>query len=288
MVEVEKAPGIPMPEDINDVSAVQEDKLHISDVNSEVFKASCKLWVIFAIIAKRYYGEDGTPGQSASVEFAEGTYRQLLDWADELPLELVRRPGSCHGVQMLHIYFHAIITDLFRPLLQGELTSAPLRTFKANNGTPQTVYHASVEQMKRLLLSHRSEMGPEVLSIFWQSCVIYVANAVIHGGDDQQERQFYVHLCLTGLRELYLSYRVSGTIVKAIAGMAIHNGVLDKDQAIDIRRRLEETAGRFEMDTQVVGSWLVDLDLAVTDSASAQGGKLAEDFDCICGVEGDN
>jgi hypothetical protein len=127
-------------------------------------------------------------------------------------------------------------------------------------------------------------MGPEVLSIFWQSCVIYVSNAVIHGGDDQQERQFYVKLGLTGLQELYLSYRVSGTIVKAIAGMAIRNGVLDKDQAIDIRRRLDETGRRFEMDTRVVVSWIVDLDLAVTDSAGAQGSKLAEEFDCIGGA----
>ncbi|KAM0231510.1 hypothetical protein ACHAP5_011041 [Fusarium lateritium] len=101
MVEVETAPRIPMPGDTDDVSAAKEDKLHISYVNREVFKASCKLWVIFAIIAKQYYREGITPSQSAPVEFAEGIYRQLLDWADELPLELVRRPGSCHGVQML-------------------------------------------------------------------------------------------------------------------------------------------------------------------------------------------
>lgn len=131
-------------------------------------------------------------------------------------------------------------------------------------------------------------MGPEVLSIFWQSCVIYVSNAVIHNGDDQQERQFYVDLGLTGLQELYLSYRVSGTIVKAIAGMAIRNGVLNKEHTVDIRRRLEETARRWEVEPQVVGSWIIDLDLAVTDSAGAQASKLAEDFDHIGGDEGDN
>jgi hypothetical protein len=287
-VEVEIEPGIPLPEDIDGVSAVQEDKLHVSHVNGQVFTASCKLWVIFATVAKRYYRESDMSDHTASVEFAEEMYRQLLGWADELPLELVRRPGSCHSVHMLHIYLHAIIADLFRPLLQGEFSSAPLRTFKANNATPQTAYDASIGQLKRLLLSHRSDMGPEVLSIFWQSCVIYVSNAVIHSGDDQQERQFYVNLGLTGLQELYLSYRVSGKIVKAIAGMAIRNGVLNKHDAVDIRRRLDETARRFEMEPQVVGSWVIDLDLAVTDSAGAQAGKLAKDFDHIGGVEGDN
>ena len=190
------------------------------------------------------------------------------------------------------IYLHAIITDLFRPLLHCGLSSAPLHTTKANKTTPQAAYDASIGQMKRLLLSHRTDMGPEVLSIFWQSCVIYVSNAVIHGGDDQQERQFYVNLGLTGLQELYLSYRVSGRIAKAIAGMAIRNGVLDKGQVIQIRKRLEETAMRFGLETQtqtqMVGKWIVDLDLAVTDSAGALGCKLAEDFDCVDGDEEDN
>ncbi|RBR07086.1 uncharacterized protein FIESC28_10832 [Fusarium coffeatum] len=284
MVHVHTAPELPMPGGFEDDSRIQDGKLHVSRVNGQVFRASCKLWVIFATIVKRYYGQSDASDQTPSVEFAEKIYRQLLGWADELPLELVRQPGSCHGVHMLHIYLHAIITDLFRPLLQGEFSSAPLRTFEADNATPQTVYHASIGQMKRLLLSHRSDMGPEVLSIFWQSCVIYVANAVIHGGEDQQERQFYVKLGLTGLQELYLSYRVSGKVVKAIAAMAIRNGVLDKDQAVDVRRRLEETAGRFEMDSQAVGKWVIDLDLAVTDFAGAQVGKLAEDFDSIGGV----
>ncbi|RGP77968.1 nitrate assimilation regulatory nira [Fusarium longipes] len=288
MVTVETAPSIPMPGDVDDYSAIQDDRLHISHVNGEIFKASCKLWMVFGIIVRSYNREMNMPDQTATVEFAEEIYRQLLVWADELPLELVRRPGSCHGVHMLHIYLHAITTDLFRPLLQSDLSSAPLRTFKANNATPQTVYHASIRQMKRLLLSHRSDMGPEVLSIFWQSCVIYVANAVIHSGDDQEERQFYVNLCLTGLQELFLSYRVSGEIVKAIAGMAIKNGVMDKDQVFNIRRQLEETAGRYEMDTLAVGNWVIDLDLAVTDSTGARGGKLAGDFDQMGGTQGDN
>jgi len=285
MVQVETAPELPMPGGFDDDSLIQDGKLHVPRVNGQIFKASCKLWVIFTTIAKRYYGQSDA---TASVDFAEETYRQLLGWADQLPLELVRRPGNCHGVHMLHIYLHAIIGGLFRPLLQGESSSAPLRTFKASNATPQTAYDASIGQMKRLLLSHRSDMGPEVLSIFWQSCVIYVSNAVIHSGDDQQERQFYVNLGLTGLQELYLSYRVSGQIVKAIAGMAIRNGVLNKEHAIDIRRRLGETARRFETEPEVVGSWIIDLDLAVTDLAGGKAGKLAEDFDHIGGDEEDN
>ncbi|KAF4986939.1 hypothetical protein FGRMN_10611 [Fusarium graminum] len=287
IVEVNTAPGIELPGDIDQVLAAEEDTLTTPSVNGEAFKASCRLWMMFSSIAKTYYREGIAMSDIASVEFAERVYQQLLAWANELPLELTRLPGSSHSVYMLHIFFHAIITDLFRPLLQGELASAPLRTFKANNATPQTVYNASIRQMKRLLLSHRSEMGPEALSIFWQSCVIYVANAVIHGGDDQDERQFFVQLCLSGMQELFLSYRVSGIMVKGIAAMAIGSGALEKSQVAELRHQLEETARRYETDeAEQVVSWVLDLDLAVTDLAGAQGGKLADDFDSIGGVIG--
>jgi hypothetical protein len=120
------------------------------------------------------------------------------------------------------------------------------------------------------------------LSIFWQSCIIYVANAVIHGEDDQEERQFFVHLCLAELQELFLSYRISGIIVKGIAGMAIEEGILEESRASQIRGRLEEIGQGRELGnkgSEVMASWVLDLDLAVTDLVHAQGGKLAEKFD---------
>lgn len=129
-------------------------------------------------------------------------------------------------------------------------------------------------------------MDAEVLSIFWQSCIIYVANAVIHGGD-YQERQFFVQLCLAGLKELFRSYRVSGIAARGIAGMAVRKGILQESQVPHIRQQLEEIAGRFERDSQtdsVVANWILDLDLAVTDSVGAQGGKLAEVFNYMGGT----
>jgi hypothetical protein len=146
--------------------------------------------------------------------------------------------------------------------------------------------------MKRLLLSHRLEMGAEVLSIFRQSCIIYVANAAIHGEDDQEERQFFVHLCLAELQELFLSYRVSGTIAKGIAGMAIGEGILEESRASQIRGRLEEIGqgrelGNIGSASEVMASWVLDLDLAVTDLVHAQGGKLAEKFDSMGENEGE-
>jgi hypothetical protein len=74
-----------MPGDI-DIALAAGDEVPVSlPERIEVFRAMCKLWTIFASIAKIYYGPD----------------RQLLTWADELPLGLVRQPGSSPAIYLM-------------------------------------------------------------------------------------------------------------------------------------------------------------------------------------------
>jgi hypothetical protein len=85
--------------------------------------------------------------------------------------------------------------------------------------------------MKRPLLSSRLEKGVEALSIIWQTFVLYVANGTLHGKIDNKEKiQILISLCLTGLEELFLSYKVAGIMVKGITGMAIRQGVVEQSQ----------------------------------------------------------
>jgi hypothetical protein len=101
-LEVKTAPGIVMPGDIDDVLAAEEDELNVPSVHGEVFKASCKLWMIFAPVAETYYSQGINMSTStASLDYAEKTYQQLLSWADELHLELVPQVGNSQGIHML-------------------------------------------------------------------------------------------------------------------------------------------------------------------------------------------
>ena len=69
----------------------------------DTFKACCQLWVIFHQVLWSYYGQKqtGVPSQRVPIEFAEGIYRRLIMWADDLPLNLVRNELSNHGVMMM-------------------------------------------------------------------------------------------------------------------------------------------------------------------------------------------
>jgi hypothetical protein len=127
------------------------------------------------------------------------------------------------------------------------------------------------------------EFGLEALSVLWQTGVVYVANAAIRDeSSSKDEMQFFMHLCLVGLEELSLSFRVFGSITRGVLGMAVRQGAIEQHQVRRARRRLKKIEQHFLLDIgsdEIMARWMVDLDLAVTDPIHAEGGKLAEDFD---------
>ncbi|CZR43818.1 uncharacterized protein FPRO_07265 [Fusarium proliferatum ET1] len=286
--ELDFPPRLFMPGDVEAVIAAEEGG-QVLPPTSEVFNATCKLWTIFTAVTKAYYGQHDHIwlDQRNALDFAEDIYRQLLAWADGLPLSLVRCEGSSHAVFMLHTYYHAIITDVFRPFVNMMNHSRlMLRTFGTDRATPKAVYHASIRQMKRLLLSYRLEFSLEASSVLWQTCVIYVVNATIRDAEtNRDEMLFFLHLCLAGLKELFMSYRVFGSITKGILGIAIREKVLSHQELCRYLGRLKTIGERYKVKDDdnemsgVMAKWIIDLDLALTDPELAQGGKLAEQTD---------
>ena len=75
-------------------------------IDVAVFKACCELWLIFHSTLSDYHDEKGgdTAGKktsTVSLTLAEDVYRQLLVWADNLPLDLVRGCDNSHSVMMM-------------------------------------------------------------------------------------------------------------------------------------------------------------------------------------------
>ena len=60
----------------------------------------CHFWSIMHRVLWAYYGIDGsvTPVTRVTFAFAEDAYQQLLHWADNISLGLIRGDGSEHHV----------------------------------------------------------------------------------------------------------------------------------------------------------------------------------------------
>ncbi|GKT47621.1 uncharacterized protein ColSpa_07802 [Colletotrichum spaethianum] len=227
--------------------------------------------------------------QERSLKFAEETYHRLLDWAGGLPLQLARAEESGHNVMMMHIYFHAVVTDLFRPFLDSPSRNERLLSFSTKFATPEAVYAASVTQLKRLLLLYRLRYKSAGLSVLWQTAVVYVANAMIREAGTSvrapdvppsEEWRFYLDLCLAGLEDLYVSFPVFGSIAQGMVGMALRHAAIRTGKAARVLKQLgaieKQHAANQGMTDKTEARWIIDFDLAMTDPEAAQGRNLAE------------
>lgn len=99
------------------------------------------------------------------------------------------------------------------------------------------------------------------------------------------EMLFSLHLCLTGLKESFMSYRAFSSITKGILGIAIREKVPSHQELCRYLGNLKIIGERYKVKDDdnemsgVMAKWMVDLNLALTDPEHAQGGKLAEQTD---------
>ncbi|KAI9166379.1 hypothetical protein HJFPF1_02479 [Paramyrothecium foliicola] len=287
-IVVDHPPTIAMPGDVEVAIAAEKGvAIHLPPCE-RVFRASCQLWSLFFTISTQMYGQGRRDifGHAGALEFAQSSCRQLLIWANELPLSLVRRPESNHSVFILHTYFHAIVADIARPFIRADShASHAFRWFGSEDVSPRAVYSASIQQLKRLLLCYRLKFHLERLSVLWQTCLIYVANAAIHGTgdkdeDDPEELHVFLNLCLASLEDLFSSYRVFDDIVKGVLGMGVQQTVVGRHMVQRVFCELEMIGKRYEAEPRDDNrleetKWVIDLDLALTDLVGAQASTLA-------------
>ena len=106
---------------------------------------------------------------------------------------------------------HCVILDLFRPFVRGHNDGKyRLKTFSASNNFPACAMAASVKQLKRLVVDYRTNYGTSTYSILWHTGLLYLANAVLHGEEDPEERLYFL-LCITAtnLYDVRTGYRRS-------------------------------------------------------------------------------
>ncbi|KAK1991243.1 hypothetical protein LX36DRAFT_590915 [Colletotrichum falcatum] len=288
IVEIQTPPLLPKPRDL--VATLPADSS--TALHAQVVSASSDMWVIFNVVVQSLYSPQSRMlPQETSLRLAEDTYHRLLYWAGGLPTQLARAEEMGHNVMMMHIYFHAIVTDLFRPFLDCSLGTERLSSFPAELVTPEAVYAASVDQLKRLLLIYRLRYRHAGLSVLWQTAVIYVANAMIReagaaaaldpeASPSDQECGFYLDLCLAGLEDLYVSFPVFGSITQGIMGMALRNAAIRTEKAARVLRRFGEIekqhSANHGMTDKAEARCIVDFGLALTDPEAAQGRNLAD------------
>ncbi|PNY25245.1 N-terminal fungal transcription regulatory domain-containing protein [Tolypocladium capitatum] len=250
------------------------------------FPHLCQFWRIMFEVGLVYYADGKLPSSdsssSATLRFAEYKFRELLAWSNNLPLHLSRNGQSPHHVQILQtdcsLWFHAAVLDIFRPCVQGFSQSRRrLWTFSSPGSSPAAVCAASVAHLKRLIIDYRLNYESSTYTILWHTALVYVANAILH--NTKEEGWFcYFLLCVYGYERLCRSWRVTEAIFKGLLSMTLRNGDISSLTARKILRDLQGNS-LVRVPGRIRATFMIDLDLALSDPGSATAENLAEHFE---------
>ncbi|TDZ29635.1 Nitrogen assimilation transcription factor nit-4 [Colletotrichum spinosum] len=241
----------------------------------------CKFWHMMHGVTLQYYKDRSSPIlDHVSLDYAEFKFRELLAWMESLSPNLVLRDHCPHHVVVFHTWFHAAVLDIFRPFIrQPRGGRYRLKTFTDRGCTPDAAFNASVKQLKQLVVRFRCNYKSSSYTLLWQSALIYVANAVLHDTDDPEWR-FYFLTCIYGYESLRPSYRIAEVISRGLLAMTLRDGDISGPEARHLLQEMKDTDGN-DAAGDIRATFMVDLDLAMTDPEAARVENLAERFEDI-------
>ncbi|OTA66428.1 hypothetical protein K449DRAFT_365412 [Hypoxylon sp. EC38] len=251
-------------------------------LTGKTFPALCNFWrIIHGALWIYYPGTEGPP-ERFKLDIAENKFRELITWTGFLPSCLLRRKDSPHHVAVFHIWFHAAVLDIFRPFIKEQARERPrLKTFSAQDTSPNAVFAASVNQLKRLIVDYRTNYETSAYSILWHTGLLYLANAMLEDGEDPQTRLYFL-LCVYGYERLKRPYRISRVIVQGLLSMMLRDTDMSSEEARKIMDDLRDGSWdrvAKEVDEKIRATFMVDLNLANKDPERANVENMAEEFE---------
>ncbi|KAG5932410.1 hypothetical protein E4U53_001348 [Claviceps sorghi] len=246
----------------------------------DTFPYLCWFWTIVREITWVYYnGGQTSLGSQESLAFAEFKFRELLAWTNSLPPQLSPNQHTHHHVQVMHIWFHACVLDLFRPFnSRGSNRDQRLRTFASNTCSPTAISQTSTRQLKRLVVNYRLMHASSRVTILWHTALIYVVNAILETEPKDNDWYTYLLHCLYGYKSLSQSWRVAKSISKGLLSLTIRKGGITSEKARQILRDIEDNHPQ-QMPGEIRATFMLDLERALSEPDTATVEYLANQFE---------
>ncbi|PFH61554.1 hypothetical protein XA68_16977 [Ophiocordyceps unilateralis] len=249
------------------------------DNMKSLFPHLCRFWRIMHEVSLAYEEQKHPPGFKGTLAFAEFKFRELLAWSNRLPRHLSRDDQHPHYVQVLHLWFHTAILDIFRPWIDGSPGQSRLRTFTSIVSSPIVVYAASINQLKQLIVNYRLNFVASTYTILWHSALIYLSNAILQL-PREENWLFYFLVCVYSYERLRRPWRVTRAIGTALLSLAMRNGSLSSDRARAILRDLDrDDFTGIHVLGKIRATFMSDLDMARCDPGQATVEKQAGEFE---------
>ncbi|KAL1905528.1 hypothetical protein Sste5344_008753 [Sporothrix stenoceras] len=165
-------------------------KIEWSSYTSKSFPGISQFWAISQEVAVVYLNQridrNRPLAEQVPIAFAEEKYRKLLAWADAMVDVIYDR--QTWQLLVCQCWFHCTVLHIFRPFLHEKVPGLkntprprPLGSFAAMDGSPETVFDASVQQLKNLVYIYLSNLSRIPLSGFFNAAFVLVGHSMIQG-----------------------------------------------------------------------------------------------------------
>ncbi|KAI1170406.1 hypothetical protein F4777DRAFT_583947 [Nemania sp. FL0916] len=276
-------PSLPIPgEKFGDAHVAEsaEEVTH-QHLLGTIFPLLCHFWRLVHKVNWIYYTVEDSPPIFLREILVEHAFRELIAWVEKLPILLVRREPGAHYTTVFHIWLHTAILDMFKPFINDPvLRSRPFQTFTSGDSTPDMLCRASLNQLKRLVIKYRTHHIESTFSILWHTGLIYLANGVLSLGDP--DWHLYLLLCIYAYERLNRPYRMAEVVTQGLLAVAMRDTDMTSDEANRLMSELKEHGlehVKENLKGQVRATFMVDLDLALTDPEAANAETLASNFE---------
>ncbi|CAI6341681.1 unnamed protein product [Periconia digitata] len=273
-------PVLPLPGEGNKGKSHQNDTqrpVHsLPDYMGCTFTAMCRLWSIVQGVLMFYNSSPNIAhARRTPLSFAEQKYQELLSWADSLSSKLVRNSRSPLHVYIFHTMFHVTVLNVFRPLLQ-QSGSCRLRSFASSDSSPISVFHASFQQLKRLLIEAMTRPRYSIQSGLLNPAVMHISNIILAHSDSRAYRYYFL-LCMSFWIDATPSFPVLADIARGYLSLALRTRSISAQDARGLKQKLAQISRQYS--SNEVSSVIVDFDRATIQGASYRANELAREFD---------
>ncbi|KEY69914.1 hypothetical protein S7711_09014 [Stachybotrys chartarum IBT 7711] len=275
-------PNLPHPAQPSQPKPSEAPEPSTPDHLGATFPSLSRLWVIVHDVLGQGLKESKRPlSERYDLNYINSALARLLAWAEDLPAALARGNRITHHGLILHIYFHAAVLFILRPLIILRKGENSLALPAVSTCAAPLVAKASVNQLKRLTIIYQSHFQEKAPTVLWHTACLYVANAACRDSADDPTRWHFFDIAIQGYTLLAPRFPIVIAIIKALMMIALSTDLITNQEAF---RLVDLLQGKDRMHFRYIAEptktcVLVDLDMAISDANAAQVDKLAQRFD---------
>jgi hypothetical protein len=134
--------------------------------------------------------------------------------------------------------YHSTVLTLFDPFHTSSNENR-LRSLTSTDATPESIYDASLKQLKRLVYGYYNREQRLATQNWFNTAILRVGTEMVKTSDSDPDWLFYFQLCFKFWKEAYVCYRPFRQIAQACLAAALELQALSSDTAATM---LEEIA----------------------------------------------